>query len=130
MRRKAHVRFGGRSEETSRLKGRYRASLRSYFVKVRDNGRVVSQAIVIAIAVTANGEREVLGLDVGPSESGAFWLAFLRDLAARGRPRGALSPWGAELRNAILAGRIPTPSTASSTKSASRRPTQALREAS
>jgi transposase-like protein len=54
------------------------------FVKVRENGRVVSQAIVIAIAVTANGEREVLGLDVGPSESGAFWLAFLRDLAARG----------------------------------------------
>src|SRR5439155_22085148 len=44
----------------------------------------VSQAIVIAIAVTANGEREVLGLDAGPSESGAFWLAFLRDLAARG----------------------------------------------
>ncbi len=54
------------------------------FVKVREHGRVVSQAIVIAIAVTANGEREVLGLDVGPSESGAFWLAFLRDLAARG----------------------------------------------
>src|ERR671936_712351 len=54
------------------------------FVKVRDNGRVVSQAIVIAVAVTANGEREVLGLDVGPSESGAFWLAFLRDLVARG----------------------------------------------
>ena len=54
------------------------------FVKVRDNGRVVSQAIVIAIAVTANGEREVLGLDVGPSENGAFWLAFLRDLTARG----------------------------------------------
>jgi putative transposase len=54
------------------------------FVKVRESGRVVSQAIVIAIAVTANGEREVLGLDVGPSENGAFWLAFLRDLAARG----------------------------------------------
>src|ERR1043166_3048591 len=54
------------------------------FVKVRDNGRVVSQAIVIAIAVTTSGEREVLGMDVGPSESGAFWLAFLRDLAARG----------------------------------------------
>src|ERR687883_105460 len=54
------------------------------FVKVREHGRVVSQAIVIAIAVTANGEREVLGLDVGPSESGAFWLNFLRDLTARG----------------------------------------------
>ena len=54
------------------------------FVKVRDNGRVISQAIVIAIGVTASGEREVLGLDVGPSESGAFWLAFLRSLVARG----------------------------------------------
>jgi putative transposase len=54
------------------------------FVKVRDNGRVVSQAIVIAIAVTATGEREVLGLDVGPTESGAFWLTFLRSLVARG----------------------------------------------
>jgi transposase-like protein len=54
------------------------------FVKVRDNGRVISQAIVIAIGVTASGEREVLGLDVGPSESGAFWLAFLRSLVTRG----------------------------------------------
>jgi transposase-like protein len=54
------------------------------FVKVRDNGRVVSQAIVIAIGVTSAGEREVLGLDVGPTESGAFWLAFLRSLVARG----------------------------------------------
>jgi putative transposase len=54
------------------------------FVKVRENGRVISQAIVIAIGVTASGEREVLGLDVGPSESGAFWLAFLRGLVARG----------------------------------------------
>jgi putative transposase len=54
------------------------------FVKVRDNGRVVSQAIVIAIGVTASGEREVLGMDVGPTESGAFWLAFLRSLVARG----------------------------------------------
>jgi putative transposase len=54
------------------------------FVKVREQGRVVSQAIVVAIGVTATGEREVLGLDVGPSESGAFWLAFLRNLVARG----------------------------------------------
>jgi transposase-like protein len=54
------------------------------FVKVREGGRVVSQAIVVAIGVTATGEREVLGLDVGPTESGAFWLAFLRGLVARG----------------------------------------------
>src|SRR3954451_16380518 len=70
---------------TRKLEGPYPyVWLDGTFVKVRDNGRVVSQAIVIAIAVTANGEREVLGLDVGPSESGAFWLAFLRDLVARG----------------------------------------------
>lgn len=54
------------------------------FVKVREAGRVVSMAIVIAIGVTANGEREVVGLDVGPSEDGAFWLQFLRSLVARG----------------------------------------------
>ena len=54
------------------------------FVKVRQNGRVVSMAVVIAIGVTMSGEREVLGLDVGPSEDGAFWLQFLRSLVARG----------------------------------------------
>jgi putative transposase len=70
---------------TRKLEGPYPyVWLDGTFVKVRNNGRVVSQAIVIAIGVTTSGEREVLGLDVGPSESGAFWLAFLRDLAARG----------------------------------------------
>lgn len=54
------------------------------FVKVREAGRVVSQAVVIAIGVNAAGVREVLGVDVGPSEDGAFWLRFLRSLVARG----------------------------------------------
>src|ERR671932_1422937 len=54
------------------------------FVKVRQDGRVVNVAVVIAIGVNASGQREVLGLDVGPSEDGAFWLAFLRSLVARG----------------------------------------------
>ncbi len=54
------------------------------FVKVRENSRVVSMAVVVAIAVRSTGEREVLGLDVGPSEDGAFWLQFLRGLVARG----------------------------------------------
>ena len=54
------------------------------FVKARDGGRVVSQAVVIAIGVNGDGQREVLGLDVGPSEDGAFWLGFLRSLVARG----------------------------------------------
>ena len=48
------------------------------------DGRVVSRAVVIATGVTADGGREVLGLDVGDSEDGAFWTAFLRSLKARG----------------------------------------------
>lgn len=54
------------------------------YLKVRTDGRVQSMAVVIAIAVNARGEREVLGLDVGPSEDGAFWLGFLRSLVSRG----------------------------------------------
>jgi transposase-like protein len=55
------------------------------FVKGRQAGRVVAQAVVIAIGLNAaTGQREVLGLDVGPSEDGAFWLAFLRGLLTRG----------------------------------------------
>jgi len=70
---------------TRRLDGGYPyVWLDATFVKVREAGRVVSQAIVSAIGVRASGEREVLGLDVGPSEDGAFWLQFLRSLVARG----------------------------------------------
>ena len=47
-------------------------------------GRVTAQAVVIATAISAGGRREVLGFDVGDSESGAFWTAFLRSLRARG----------------------------------------------
>jgi putative transposase len=52
--------------------------------KARVDGRVVSRAVVIATGVTADGGREVLGLDVGDREDGAFWTAFLRSLRARG----------------------------------------------
>ncbi len=54
------------------------------YLKVREDGRVVSMAVVIAVGVHESGQREVLGLDVGPSEDGVFWLAFLRGLVARG----------------------------------------------
>ena len=54
------------------------------YCKARVNRRVVSQAVVIATGVTADGRREVLGFDVGDSENGAFWTAFLRGLKARG----------------------------------------------
>lgn len=54
------------------------------YLKVRQDGRVISMAVVIAVGVHESGHREVLGVDVGPSEDGAFWLAFLRGLVARG----------------------------------------------
>jgi len=53
-------------------------------VKVRSGGHVRSKALVIAYAVHESGRREVLGLDLGEVESGAFWIEFLRSLRARG----------------------------------------------
>ncbi len=53
-------------------------------VKVRDRGRVVSKALVVAYAVHETGLREVIGLDIGEVESGAFWVEFLRSLKKRG----------------------------------------------
>lgn len=57
------------------------------YVKGRVHGRVVSRAVVVATGVTASGDREVLGVEVGDSEDGAFWTAFLRSLRARGLSR-------------------------------------------
>jgi len=74
------------------------------YVKVRQNGRIVSVAVIIAVGVNADGRREVLGMDIGPSEVGCcrlrhrmrksetsdlreaetFWTGFLRKLARRG----------------------------------------------
>src|SRR5487761_2100643 len=54
------------------------------YLKVRQNGRIVSVAVIIAIGVNSDGRREVLGLDIGPSEAETFWTAFLRKLARRG----------------------------------------------
>jgi transposase-like protein len=52
--------------------------------KVREGGRIINVAVVIAVGVNADGHREVLGLDVINTEDGAGWLAFLRGLVARG----------------------------------------------
>ncbi len=54
------------------------------YVKVRQNSRVVSVAVIVAVAVNSDGRREVLGMDIGPSEAETFWLGFLRKLARRG----------------------------------------------
>lgn len=58
--------------------------LDALYPKVRQNHRIVSQAVVIAIAVRETGERDVLGFDIGAAEDEAFWLSFLRALKARG----------------------------------------------
>ena len=52
--------------------------------KVREEGRIVNVSVAVATAVNAEGRREIIGMDVGTSEDGAFWLAFLRSLSARG----------------------------------------------
>jgi transposase-like protein len=52
--------------------------------KVRDGGRVVPKALVLAYAVHESGYREVIGLDVGECETEAFWRSFLRGLVKRG----------------------------------------------
>jgi len=52
--------------------------------KVREAGRIVNVSLVVATGVNGEGKREVLGLDVGTSEDGTFWLSFLRSLVARG----------------------------------------------
>ena len=52
--------------------------------KVREEGRIVNVSVVVGTAVNTEGKREVLGMDVGTSEDGAFWLGFLRSLVARG----------------------------------------------
>jgi putative transposase len=59
-------------------------SLDAMTQKVRESGRIVNVAVVIAVSVNAEGHREVLGLDVITSEDGAGWLALLRGLVARG----------------------------------------------
>jgi putative transposase len=54
------------------------------YVKVRQNGRIVSVAAIVAVGVNSDGRREVLGMDIGPSEAEPFWTAFLRKLTRRG----------------------------------------------
>jgi transposase-like protein len=54
------------------------------YVKVRQAGRIVPVAVIVAVGVNADGRREVLGMDIGPSEAETFWTAFLRKLARRG----------------------------------------------
>ncbi len=55
------------------------------YLKVREGGRIVSVAAIIAVAVDAEGRREIVGLHLGPSEAETFWATFLKSLVRRGR---------------------------------------------
>ena len=54
------------------------------YLKTREAGRIVSTAVILAVAVNTDGRREVLGIATGASEAEPFWTAFLRQLADRG----------------------------------------------
>jgi len=54
------------------------------YVKQRDAGRIVSAAVIVAVGVNSDGRREVLGMDIGPSEAETFWTEFLRKPRRRG----------------------------------------------
>ncbi|MBB4200834.1 transposase-like protein [Rhodoblastus sphagnicola] len=53
------------------------------YLKVRQNGRIVSVAVIIAVGVNSDGRREVLGMEIGVSEAATFWIEFLRKLTRR-----------------------------------------------
>jgi putative transposase len=54
------------------------------YLKVREGGRIVSVAAIIAVAVDTEGRREIVGLHLGPSEAETFWTTFLKNLVRRG----------------------------------------------
>jgi putative transposase len=54
------------------------------YLKVREGGRIVSVAAIVAVAVDAEGRREIVGLGLGPSEAEPFWSTFLKGLVRRG----------------------------------------------
>ena len=54
------------------------------YLKQREGGRIVSVAAIIAVAVSTDGRREIVGLNIGPSEAETFWSGFLKRLVRRG----------------------------------------------
>ena len=85
MRGNAHVRFGGRAGETERSRGCHRAPVRPYYVKVRESGRVVSMAALVATGVATSGERRILGLELAAgNDEGSAWPAYVKGHTDRG----------------------------------------------
>ena len=86
MRGDAHVRFGRGSAETGRPQGRNRAADLPHNVKIRE-GQVANRPVYLALGVTVDGERDVLGLwagEHGNGEGAKFWLRVLSEIKNRG----------------------------------------------
>ena len=54
------------------------------YLRQREGGRIVTVAVIVAMAVNTDGRREIVGLHVGPSEAETFWSSFLKQLVKRG----------------------------------------------
>ena len=84
-----HVRCGGRARETGRAKSRHRALVRSHNVKIRE-GQVANRPVYLALGVTVDGERDVLGLragEHGDGEGAKYWLRVLTEIKKPRHPR-------------------------------------------
>lgn len=79
--------------------------LDAMYVKSREDGRIANVAVVVATGVSADGHREILGMDVNTSEDSAGWTTFLRGLVARGLKgvKLVISDSHEGLKNAIAA---------------------------
>ena len=82
MRGNAHVRFGGRGEETGRTERRHRASSRPYYLGVGNEEE--KAALLCVVGAREDGSKELLAMEVGYRESTASWQEVLRDLRDRG----------------------------------------------
>jgi transposase-like protein len=54
------------------------------YLKQREGGRIVSVAVIIAVAANTDGKREIVGMHIGPSEAETFWSTFLKSMVRRG----------------------------------------------
>jgi hypothetical protein len=80
-----HRREGGRVASNRPLTGEWPyVWLDATYLKVRQGGRIVPVAAIIAVAANTEGRREIIGLGIGPSEAETFWTECLRSLRARG----------------------------------------------
>lgn len=93
-----------RSFQSRELSGRYPyVYLDATVVKVREDGQSQNTSMVVAVGVSEDGHREILGFDIGATEDEAFWMRFLKDLKQRGLNgvRLVISDAHVGLRNAI-----------------------------